>query len=235
MEVAALVGCRHSRHNENRPKWGRKSYRRGIQWTCVGFAGVYGDRLYAFHDTGAPKGFPYLTGREQERMLLYKPQFRRPQQSALPPNLSEAEGLAPGLTPMYGSVGDMMVEVETPSSRVFAIDHPALLTELSEGLDNKHSLTLARSDRSLTDCRPVSLFSLQTMQQIGKEAGLALDKRRFRANIYGDLQMAGFAENSLVGRRLQVGAKAVIVVIELDPRCKMITLDPETAEANCGL
>ena len=92
---------------------------------CVGFAGVYGDRLYAFHDTGVPpKGFPYLTGREQERMLLYKPQFRRPQQSALPPNLSEAEGLAPGLTPMYGSVGDMMVEVETPSSRVFAIDHP---------------------------------------------------------------------------------------------------------------
>ena len=74
----------------------------------------------------------------------------------------------------------------------------------------------------------MSLFSLQTIQQIGKEAGLALDKRRFRANIYGDLQMAGFAENSLVGRRLQVGAKAVIVVIGLDPRCKMITLDPET-------
>jgi uncharacterized protein YcbX len=75
------------------------------------------------------------------------------------------------------------------------------------------------------------MFSLQTMQQIGQEAGLALDKRRFRANIYGDLQMAGFAENALAGRRLQVGARAVIAVIGLDPRCKMITLDPETAEA----
>ncbi len=139
--------------------------------------------------------------------------------------------MAPGLTPKYGSVGDMMVEVETPSSRVFTIDDPELLTELSEGLDKKHSLALTRSDRSLTDCRPVSLFSLRTMQQIGEEAGLALDKRRFRANIYGDLQMAGFTENALVGRRVQVGVKAVIAVIGLDPRCKMITLDPETAEA----
>jgi uncharacterized protein YcbX len=202
-----------------------------VEQAFIGFAGVYGDRLYAFHDTGAPKGFPYLTGREQERMLLYTPRFRHPQQSVLPPNLSEAEGLAPGLTPKYGSIGDMMVEVETPSSHVLAIDDPELLTELSEGLDKEHSLTLTRSDRSLTDCRPVSMFSLQTMQQIGQEAGLALDKRRFRANIYGDLQMTGFAENALVGRRLRVGAKAVIAVIGLDPRCKMITLDPETAEA----
>jgi uncharacterized protein YcbX len=61
------------------------------------------------------------------------------------------------------------------------------------------------------------------MQQIGQEAGLDLDKRRFRANIYGDLQMAGFAENDLIGRRLQVGAKAMIAVIAPDPRCKMIT------------
>ena len=88
-----------------------------VEQAFVGFAGVYGDRLYAFHDTGAPKGLPYLTGREQERTPA-TPRFRNPQQSVLPPNLSEAEGLAPGLTPKYGSVGDMMVEVETPSSRV---------------------------------------------------------------------------------------------------------------------
>jgi uncharacterized protein YcbX len=202
-----------------------------LQHAFVGFAGVYGDRMYAFHDSGAPKGFPYLTGREQERMLLYRPRFCRPQQSVLPPNLLEAEELAPGLTPMYGSAGDMMVEVETPAGRVLAMDDPALISELSEGLDDDHHLTLARSDRSLTDCRPVSVFSLQTMQQIGNETGLTLDKRRFRANIYGDLQMAGFAENALVGRRLQIGAKAMIAMIGRDPRCKMITLDPETAVA----
>jgi hypothetical protein len=41
--------------------------------------------------------------------------------------------------------------------------------------------------------------------------------------------MTGFAENAFVDRRVQIGAKAVIA---RDPRCKMITLDPNTAQAN---
>jgi len=35
-----------------------------LQEAFVGFPGVYGDRLYAFRNSMAPKGFPYLTGRE---------------------------------------------------------------------------------------------------------------------------------------------------------------------------
>jgi len=70
------------------------------------------------------------------------------------------------------------------------------------------------------------------MRQIGGEVGFALDKRRFRANIYADLTpMAGFAENEFIGCKLQIGTKAVIAVTDRDPRCKMITLDPNTAEA----
>src|SRR5437762_2573199 len=64
----------------------------------VGFSGVYGDRLYAFRSSAAPKGFPYLTGREQEQMLLYRPKFRQPEHMAKPSNLAEADALAPGLT-----------------------------------------------------------------------------------------------------------------------------------------
>jgi MOSC domain-containing protein YiiM len=44
--------------------------------------------------------------------------------------------------------------------------------------------------------------------------------------------MAGFAENAFVGRKLQIGTKAVIAVTDRDPRCKMITLDPNTSEAS---
>jgi MOSC domain-containing protein YiiM len=44
--------------------------------------------------------------------------------------------------------------------------------------------------------------------------------------------MRGFTENTFVGRKLQIGTKAVIAVIHRDPRCKMITLDPNTAEAS---
>jgi hypothetical protein len=40
-----------------------------LQEAFVGFARVYGDRLYAFRNSMAPKGFPYLTGRELETML----------------------------------------------------------------------------------------------------------------------------------------------------------------------
>jgi hypothetical protein len=60
-----------------------------------------------------------------------------------------------------------------------------------------------------------------------------VDERRFRANIYADLaDTAGFAEDGFVGRRLRLGAKAVVAVLERDPRCKMITLDPDTASAS---
>ena len=85
----------------------------------------------------------------------------------------------------------------------------------------------------MTDCRPVSLFSLQTARQLGDEVGTALDKRRFRANVYLDLADAGgFAENRLVGRKVRIGSKVVVSVLERDPRCKMITLDPVTAAQN---
>jgi uncharacterized protein YcbX len=204
-----------------------------IKQSFLGFSGVYGDRLYAFHDTSAPEGFPFLTGREQERMLLYQPRFRQPEHTAGPPNLAEAENTEPGMTPVYATAADLTVDIETPSGEVLAIDDPALITRLSEGTEAAHVLSLLRSDRSFTDCRPVSIFSIQTVQQIGDELGFVLDKRRFRANIYADLKpMSGFAENAFLGRRLQIGTKPVIAVTDRDPRCKMITLDPNTAHAS---
>ena len=83
----------------------------------------------------------------------------------------------------------------------------------------------------MTDCRPVSLFSIQTVRQLGDEIGTTLDKRRFRANVYLDLGSApGFAEDGFVGRTLRLGTKVAVAVLERDPRCKMITIDPDTAE-----
>ena len=62
---------------------------------------------------------------------------------------------------------------------------------------------------------------------------MAEDKRRFRANIYIELESGNaFAEDDFVGRTLQIGARTVIAVIDRDPRCKMITLDPDTAQQN---
>ncbi len=51
----------------------------------MGFSGVYGDRCFAFKNSKSVKGFPYLTGREQEQMLRYRPQFRFADKAAQPP------------------------------------------------------------------------------------------------------------------------------------------------------
>jgi uncharacterized protein YcbX len=90
---------------------------------------------------------------------------------------------------------------------------------------------LLRSDKAITDCRPLSIFAVQTGKKLGEETGLAVDKRRFRANVYVDLiSSEGFAENEFVGRSLRIGSKVTVAVLQRDARCMMITLDPDTAE-----
>ena len=204
-----------------------------LQEAFVGFPGVYGDRLYAFRSSAAPKGFPYLTGREQEEMLLYRPTYRHPERLAKPANLAEADAIAPGVTPVYAEAADLTLDVETPDGKRLAIDDPLLINMLRERIRDAHELTLLRSDRAMTDCRPISLFSIQTVRQLSQELGAGLDKRRFRANVYVELESKnGFGEDEFVGRTLRIGAKTRIAVVDRDPRCKMITLDPDTAQAN---
>jgi uncharacterized protein YcbX len=199
----------------------------------MGFPGFFGDRCFAFRNSAARKGFPYLSATVQERMLLFHPRFRHPERAAQPPNLAEARGIAPGVTPANAEPDDLLVDVETPSGASLPVDDAALPAMLVEGLRGENRLTLVRSDRALTDCRPVSIISLQTIRQLEAEVGIPLDKRRFRANIYLDLASGGgFAEDELIGRRLRIGASAEIMVLERDPRCKMISLDPETGEHN---
>jgi uncharacterized protein YcbX len=204
-----------------------------LRETFAGFPGVYGDRVYAFRSSAAPKGFPYFTGREQAQMLRYRASFRHGERMMLPPNLADAEALPPGVTPLYADPADLMVDVETPAGEVLAIDDPRLIDRLREGAREGRELSLLRSERALTDCRPISLISIQTADQLSQEVGVELDKRRFRANVYVDLaEAAGFGEDAWVGRRLRIGDKAEIAVMDRDPRCKMITLDPDTAQAN---
>ena len=193
------------------------------------FSGIYGDRLFAFESSASPKGFPYLTAREQQRLLQYHPHFRNPDKAARPINLTEAESM--GANPVWADHLELMVDVETPDGRTLAVDDPALIDMIRADIDQKHQLTLMRSERALTDCRPVSVFSLQSARQLAEETGTSIDKRRFRANVYVNLTSAqGFAENEFVGKTLRIGPKVVVTVLERDARCVMITLDPDTGE-----
>ena len=199
----------------------------------MGFSGFYGDRCCAIKDAVARKGFPYLNGNTQPEMLRCQPQFLHFEKSLKPPNLHEAASIAPGVTPTNADVNDFDLNIVTASGKIFSIDDPALLEMLAEDLRGEHRLSIVRSDRALTDCRPVSLISRQTIGQIETESGFPIDKRRFRSNIYFNFDSKdGFAEDELIGRRLRIGAKAEIMVLERDPRCKAISLDPETGEHN---
>lgn len=181
-----------------------------LEEVFAGFGGVRGDRLFAFESSANRRDFPYFTGRDQRELLKYRPRFREPG---------------------YGNGAEPIVDVETPAGDTFAVDDPALIDQIRLGVDAGHHITLMRSESALTDCSPLSIFSLQTVRKLADETGLTLDKRRFRANIYLDLATSdGFAEDAFVGQSLRIGSKVTVSILKRDGRCMMITLDPDTAE-----
>ncbi|HEY4639687.1 MAG TPA: MOSC domain-containing protein, partial [Candidatus Udaeobacter sp.] len=133
--------------------------------------------------------------------------------------------------PLSADISQLIVDIETPAGKTIAIDDPALIEMVCSEIDNNHQLTLMRSHRAMTDCRPMSIFSLQSARQLSEETTTPIDKRRFRANLYLDLASDNaFAENELVGRSVKIGPKVIVRVLERDPRCAIITLDPDTSE-----
>lgn len=185
----------------------------------LGFGGVYGDRRYAFLSSAAPEDFPYFTAREKHLMLLHRASYRHPDKMAMPNGRLTA--------------ADAAIEVETPAGEQLPVDDPRLIDLLREGVAERHHVTLMRSEKAIVDSRPISIFSLQTAGQLGLEVGADLDKRRFRANLYVELTAGGgFAEDHWVGRKLAIGREVVVEVLKRNKRCKLITLDPDSAEAN---
>src|SRR5947207_9852278 len=200
----------------------------------AGYAGVYGDRLFAFESSGSSKGFPFFTGRDQRQMIRYRPRFRDPEKAAQPLNRAEAE--QSNANPISAKADELMIDVEAPDGKTFAIDDPALIDHLRAGIDPKHKLELIRSEKAITDCRPLSIFAVQSAKKLGEEAGVDVDKRRFRANVYVDLTNSdGFAEDKFVGKSLRIADKVIVQVLQRDARCMMITLHPDTAEKSPAL
>ncbi len=200
----------------------------------VGFAGMMGDRTYAFVREDGPKGFPWLTGRELERLVLYRPRFRDGAAAALPVALDKSFAMAPGVRPVFPAADAFDVEVTTPDGRTLPVASLDLKAELEAGAGC--AVRLSVSERGHYDCRPVSLFGNASARGLADELGVPVDRRRFRANFYVDWDDARpYREDDLVGRTLQIGERLQVAVLERDPRCKMITLDPDTGEQQPGL
>ena len=151
----------------------------------VAFTGLMGDRVYAVSSTAAPKAFPWHTARELEDYVLYQARFKEREGTLKPDNLEEAMGHPANIHAPFPTGADAFaVEVETPDGAVVDIGDPAFL----EGLKDKSEgdLALHHTQRNIVDCRPVTLFSLQTVGQLSQETGTDIHKLQFRANFYVD-------------------------------------------------
>lgn len=204
-----------------------------ISHTYAAFTGLMGDRIYGVVAADGDTGHPWHTGRNQEEFVLYKPSYESSEGVLLPGNLQATyDEWEPGIDPIYPDVDAFKLSVETPEGATYDdIQDPAFIADLEK--ITGRSLRVHVTQRGQFDARPVSLISLSTVAKLSKELGMNLDKRRFRANFYVEWENQDdpFFELSLVGKPLKIGKWLEVMIVERDPRCSMITLDPDTAVA----
>lgn len=118
------------------------------------------------------------------------------------------------------------VEVVTPGGEVAALDGRLVSLIAAE---TARPLTLRELEGQNFDDSPVLLVNLSTVAEFGLRAGMDVDPRRFRANLY----VAGLEpeeEIGWIGRRVAVGEVELEVVSRCE-RCVVITRDPDTTAA----
>ncbi|WP_319423036.1 MOSC domain-containing protein [Pleurocapsa sp. FMAR1] len=200
----------------------------------VSFAGVMGDRLYGIINGDGNRAFPWYTIRDYEALLLYQPRYKNHSATLQPENLAAAQKMPPGINSLYPDQNQFSVEVETPDSDVYSLENNDFLDHL-KSLTGNQNLSLHFSQRSQYDCRPLSIFSVEMRDLLVEELGMNIDKRQFRANFYVKWDDQSIDENDLVGHRLKIGDRLEINVLERDPRCKVITVNPDTAAVDSKL
>ncbi len=204
-----------------------------IPHTYTAFTGLMGDRVYGVVAADGSPGHPWHTGRDQEEFILYSPRYKSGEDLLLPPELDATYSEWPnGIDPIYPDTEAFIVSIETPEGVIYDdIRDPAFIADLERATDR--TLRLHVTQRGQFDARPVSLISTSAVAQIGEDMGAHIDKRRFRANFYVEWENQDdpFFELTLVGKTLRIGDNLEVKIDLRDPRCKAITLDPDTAEA----
>ena len=175
----------------------------------LGWHGLDGDRRFAFRRMGVDSGFPWLSASRLPELLLYHPV-----------GLDESTG------------EPLPTHVRTPAGSCVELRSPELTAEIAERFGS--GVDLMKLKHGIFDEAAVSVICLATIAGIGREAGLDLDRRRFRANIVVETERGEtFLEDEWVGRMLVFGdsdPRPAVSVTMCDARCVMLNLDPETGE-----
>ena len=174
----------------------------------LGWHGLEGDRRFAFRRVSDDSGFPWLTASRLPELLLYQP-IELDQSSGEP----------------------LPTHIRTPAGSHLKLRSGELNVEIGERFGSE--VELMKLKRGIFDEAPISVISLATIAGIGREAGLDLDRRRFRSNLVLDTKHSDpFLEDEWVGRMLVFGnsdPQSAVSVTLCDERCVMINLDPDTA------
>jgi hypothetical protein len=177
----------------------------------LGWHGLDGDRRFAFRRVGDESGFPFLTAGRLGELLLYHPA-----------GLDESSG------------EPLPTHVRTPSGEQVELRSAALQNEISSRFGKDVELMKFRN--GIFDDGTVSIISLATIGGICAEAGVPLDRRRFRTNIVLDTgAIEPFLEDAWVGGTLTFGdiePKPAMRVTLRDVRCAMLNIDPDRGTQN---
>ncbi len=174
----------------------------------LGWYGISGDRRFAFRRVGDLSGMPWLTASRFPGLLLYRPD-----------GIDESSG------------EPIPTHVRSPAGAMLELGSEELNAEITKRCGSE--VELMRLRHGIFDEASVSVICLPTIARIGREAGLDLDRRRFRSNILVDTeQREPFPEDAWVGHTLVMGdihSGPAVSVTTCDERCAMINLDPETS------
>ena len=173
----------------------------------LGWHGLDGDRRFGFRRMGDDSGFPWLTASRVAELLLYHPC-----------GLDESTG------------EPLPTHVRTPAGTKLELRSVELQCDVAERLGS--SVELMKLKHGIFDDAPISVISLATIAGIGRDVGVELDRRRFRANIVLETRdVEPFLEDGWVGGTLVFGKserRPAVSVTAHDVRCMMINLDPDS-------
>jgi uncharacterized protein len=173
----------------------------------LGWHGFAGDRRFAFRRLGERSGMPWLTASRVAELVLYHPC-----------GLDESSG------------EPLPTHVRTPAGAQVELRGAELQSEVAERFGS--GVELMKLKHGIFDEAAVSVISLTTIAGIGREAGVELDRRRFRANIVLETHdLEPLLEDGWVGGTLVFGnsePRPAVSVTERDVRCGMLNIDPDT-------
>ena len=173
----------------------------------LGWHGIEGDRRLAFRRLNDKSNFPWLTAGKLPELILYKP-------------------FGPGSAEL------LPTHVRTPDGNEYELQSNELREEISSRFGS--DVELMNLKAGIFDEASISVITRSTVLAVERESGRDVDMRRFRPNVVIETDSAdGFEEDRWVGRTLIFGegddCPAVKVYMK-DERCRMVNLDPDTAE-----